>query len=299
MRLFRWPDWDRLLSERFHEPLHLNVAAAAAKVLGSYRTKVAFDLIDRPAYAFGMLRAADLALAAGLDKITAIEFGVASGAGLLAMCQLAEQTTRCTGVRFNIVGFDSGAGLPPPVDYRDHPDLWISGDYPMPDRSALHNALPSNASLVLGPVAETVPRFVESVSAECPIGFASMDMDYYSSAKECLKIFEHPDPARYLHLTIVYFDDIMEETSNSWCGELLAIREFNESNALRKLEFDRPLRSQRIFKHASWLEQIYLLHVLDHPTMQPSSSKRSAIIQLANPQIGIEGINPYKTRIKC
>jgi len=299
VRWFRERDYGRLLSGRFTEPLHVNLAAAIAKVFGSYRTKVAFDLIVRPAYAFGMLKAADLASAAGIEKITVIEFGVAAGAGLLAMCRIAEETTRCTGVQFDIVGFDGGTGLPPPADYRDHPDLWIAGDYPMPNRDALLNALPANARIVFGPVAETVPRFVESFSAECPIGFVAMDVDYYSSARECLKVFEHADPNRYLHLTVIYFDDVMEETSNSWCGELLAINEFNDAHDRRKIELNRPLRSQRILKNASWPDKIYLLHVLDHPTMQPNHSKRSSIIQLGNPQLGIEGINPYKrTRIK-
>lgn len=288
-----------MLSGRFTEPLHVNLAAAIAKIFGSYRTRVAFDLIDRPEYAFGMLKAADLASAAGIQKITAIEFGVASGAGLLNMCRIAEETTRCTGVQIDIVGFDGGTGLPPPADYRDHPDLWIAGDYPMPDREALLKALPDNASIVFGPVAETVPRIVESLSPECPIGFVAMDVDYYSSAKECLRVFGHSDPNRYLHLTVIYFDDVMEETSNSWCGELLAINEFNNANECRKLELDQPLRSQRILKNAPWLDKIYLLHVLDHPTMQPNHSKRSSTIQLSNPRLGIAGINPYKgSRIK-
>jgi hypothetical protein len=296
VRYFRGRDFRKALFERLTDPIHLNIAAAFVNVFGSYPTKVAFDLIPRPAYAFGMLKAAELAGNSGVTKITALEFGVASGAGLLAMCRLAEETTRCTGVQFNIVGFDSGAGLPPPVDYRDHPDLWIAGDYPMPDREALLKSLPPNARLIIGPIAETVPGFLDSLSADSPLGFVSIDVDYYSSAKDALTIFAHADPNRYLHLAVVYMDDIMEETSNSWSGELLAIREFNEAHELRKLEVDRPLRQQRIFKNASWLEQIYLLHVLDHPRMRPGASKRSMVIQLPNEQLGIEEISPYKRK---
>ena len=42
-------------------------------------------LVDRPHYAFGMLNAAREAAALGLASITAVEFGVAGGNGLLAM----------------------------------------------------------------------------------------------------------------------------------------------------------------------------------------------------------------------
>ena len=294
MRFYRGYDYSRLLYERLTEPLHLNMVAAFVKVFGSFRAKVAFDLTERRAYAYGLLKAADLAKARAIKKVTAVEFGVASGGGLLAMCRLADQVTRCTGVQFDIVGFDIGNGLPPPLDYRDHPDLWIAGDYPMPDRGALLRSLPANAKIIFGPIAETAPDFMESLSADSPLGFVSIDVDYYSSAKDCLKILTHPDPNRYLHLTVCYFDDMVDESSNSWCGELLAIDEFNAAQELRKLQVDRMLRSRRIFKNASWLDQLYLLHVLDHPLMQASQPRRASTIQVANTSLGIELIDPTR-----
>jgi hypothetical protein len=292
VRFYRGYSYSRILYERFTEPVHLNIAAAFVKVFGSFRAKVAFDVTPRRSYAFGMLKAADLARAAGLKKVTVVEFGVASGDGLLAMCRFGEAATRCTGVQFNIVGFDTGTGLPPPADYRDHPDLWIAGDYPMPDRNALLKSLPPNAKIIFGPIAETAPQFIESLSAECPLGFVAIDVDYYSSAVDCLKVFAHSDPNRYMHLTLTYFDDIMDESCNSWCGELLAIREFNQTHELRKLEVDRTLKNRRVFKNAAWLDQIYFLHVLDHPMMQPHQSRRASAIQVANTQLGIGRIDP-------
>jgi hypothetical protein len=29
----------------------------------------------------------------------------------------------------SVVGFDSGVGMPPPLDYRDHPDLYQQGTF--------------------------------------------------------------------------------------------------------------------------------------------------------------------------
>ena len=63
----------------------MNIAAAFVAAFGSFRAKVAFDLVARRPLAFGLLRAADWAKECGIDRITAIELGVANGAGLMNM----------------------------------------------------------------------------------------------------------------------------------------------------------------------------------------------------------------------
>ena len=45
---------------------------------GGFREKEAFGLISRPNYAYGMLRAADLARFLGKKAVTVCEFGVAT-----------------------------------------------------------------------------------------------------------------------------------------------------------------------------------------------------------------------------
>ena len=88
-----------------------------------------------------MLRAADCAKYFGLTSVTAIEFGVASGAGLLNMANLADMITQETGVHVRVVGFDTGAGLPSIQGYKDHPEIWNAGDFAMEDRPALLTSL--------------------------------------------------------------------------------------------------------------------------------------------------------------
>ena len=51
--------------------------------LTSLRDRERFGIISRPNYMYGMLRAADVAKYCGKRNVTVIEFGVASGAGLL------------------------------------------------------------------------------------------------------------------------------------------------------------------------------------------------------------------------
>jgi hypothetical protein len=65
---------------------------------GDFRAKTQFDLAGRPPYAWGLLTAADAARFFGNDRVTAIEFGVARGDGLIELCRLADPVTELTGV---------------------------------------------------------------------------------------------------------------------------------------------------------------------------------------------------------
>lgn len=255
----------KLFREYLTQPLHITLLAGLVYFFGTFRQKVAFDLVRRRQSAYGLLQAADWAKELGLEAITAIEVGVASGAGLWNLITVGEQVTRETGVRIEVVGFDSGTGLPPPIDYRDHPEIWQGGDFPMGDVEALRRSLPANARLIIGDVADTIPGFLEELRPEAPVGYMAVDVDYYSSAKACLPLLL-ADPEVYLPVTIVYFDDVGGfPGANDWCGERLAIREFNDEQPLRKIQRDDFLRYRRIYKDSDWIERIYHLHVLDHP----------------------------------
>jgi len=262
--------------ERLTEPLHLNAAAVLVKLFGSIREQIDFDLIGRKQYAYGILKSADYAKGMGIDIVSIIEFGVAFGGGLLNMVEIANKVTKETGIKFNIYGFDTGQGMAPPLDYRDHPNLYGEGDFPM-NFDKLSAALPENAKLVIGDVEETVGKFTNELPSTEPIGFVSVDIDYYSSAKNALKIF-NDSPEKYLPITVMYFDDIHLDWHNQWCGELLAIKEFNEENRFRKIDYNRFFEHQRIFKKTRWLKHMYLCHILDHPervTIKVSNKKRT------------------------
>lgn len=259
------------IANRLTEPLHILAASAAVAIFGTFRARVAFDLIFPPAYAYCMLQAAEQARALGQSRITIVEFGVASGAGLLAMCRIARAVTAATKVDIDVVGFDREGGMPPPADYRDHPELWQAGDFAA-DHSQLRAALPSNARLIMGDVAETVAAFLQGLSPGAPLGFVSLDVDYYSSASQALRVFEGPASA-YLPWTCLYADDVVYPSNNRWCGELLAIDEFNEGHAARKIDRWHFLPAFRLIKNARWLHQVYFVHVLDHARRQPGAGR--------------------------
>jgi hypothetical protein len=274
-KLMRPHIWRRILYERLlAEPMAVNLASALVAVFGSYRTKIAFDLIPRQFYAFGLLAAADTANRFGIKSLTALEFGVAEGTGLINIGKIAARLRPETGVEFKVFGFDSGKGMPPPCDYRDHPELYREGDFPMVDCERLRTRLPPNTHLILGELKDTVPDFARSLSPDAPLGFVSVDVDYFSSTSEALNLLVDPDPRKYLPTSVIYFDDIDDWSSNDWCGELLAIHEFNQHNPMRKLRHDPFLVARRVIKHAVWHEQVFLLHVLDHPERQPHAPTR-------------------------
>jgi hypothetical protein len=258
-------------ANRLTEPLHILAASAFVAVFGSFRARVAFDLIFPPAYAYCILQAAEQARALGLARMTIAEFGVAGGAGLLSMCRIARAVTSATNVSINVIGFDREGGLPAPADYRDHPELWQAGDFTT-DYGHLRAQLPANAQLILGDLAETAPRLVEHLSPQAPCGFVSLDVDYYSSARCALRAFEGA-PQCYLPWTYLYADDVVYPSNNQWCGELLALQEFNAHHELRKIDRWRFLPAFRLIKNARWLDQIYFLQVFDHPRRQRGAAR--------------------------
>jgi hypothetical protein len=228
-----------------------------------YNAKLNHGAIERPHYGHCLLQAALLARKLGHSRISAIEFGVAGGNGLVALEMHAQHITRETGIDVAIYGFDSGDGMPPPRDYRDLPYLWQGGYFTM-DRDKLSRRLKS-AKLFLGPVEETVEEFGRTEDPP-PIGFISFDLDYYSSTVAAFKVFEQ-DHHRLLPRVVCYFDDMVGDIDwayNEFTGELLAIKEFNEAHRDIKIA---PVQGLRFFGSRlpqAWHEQIFVAHLFGH-----------------------------------
>ena len=144
----------------------------------SLEERVAFDVFERPHYAYGVYKAALQAKALGIARISALEFGCAGGNGLVALESISEEVTAALGIQIDVYGFDIGEGLPRPLDFRDLPYAWKAGQFKM-DIPKLKSKL-AKAELVIGDVADTVGPFSEREEL-APIGFASFDLDFYSS----------------------------------------------------------------------------------------------------------------------
>jgi hypothetical protein len=215
----------------------------------------------RPGYVWGVLQGVGLAKVLGFDRVSVIEFGVAGGAGLLALERIAEAAEELLGVGVDVYGFDTGSGLPKPQDYRDCPNLWVGGDYPM-DRAQLEPRL-RRARLKLGLVEETVPTLLASNIS--PVAFVAIDLDLYSSTREALRLLDAKQEALSPRIYF-YFDDIIGYSYSDYTGERLAIAEFNEAHDTRKLS---PIYGLKHFvppayANAWWVDLLYMAHIFDH-----------------------------------
>ncbi len=212
-------------------------------------------------YAWGVVQGASLAQALSIDHISVIEFGVAQGHALLCLEQIAARVRSLTGVKVSVSGFDTGAGLPSPQDYRDMPNLWSEGCFPM-DVDKLKKQL-TQAQLVLGPVGETIPKFIESAGP--PIAFAAFDVDLYSSTRDALRIFE-ADHRRLLPRVHCLFDDILGYTFGDHVGERLAIADFNATHESAKISPIYGLHYYVPERYAGRMwEKNYMAHMFHHP----------------------------------
>jgi hypothetical protein len=243
-------------------PQRLFLKAWKTLPVGSFKTRLDYDIVPRPHYAYCMYQAARLAKALNVTKISVLEFGVAGGNGLVEMERLAGAIEREIGIEIEIYGFDNAVGLPKPVDYRDLPYIWKTGFYKM-DLDALRSRL-RRSQLVLGDVSETAGCFFQQYSA-APVGAVFVDLDYYTSTRDALKIFDSAG-MKLLPRVFCYFDDVIscENTFFSdQVGELLAIKEYNETHPTRQLAQIAGFRHSRAVP-APWNDQIYVHHCFDH-----------------------------------
>jgi hypothetical protein len=230
--------------------------------VGSVRARVDYGIFPYSHYAFGLYWGAVQASLLGLSAMTAIEFGVAGGRGLIAMERASAEIGTALGVDIDVVGFDSGTGLPQAIDYRDLPHIWSPGFYAM-DVHKLQSRL-TNASLILGDVRESVPQWLDR-SNHAPIGFIAFDLDYYTSTKAAMKVFAG-DESNHLPRVYCYFDDVAANElgcMNPYVGELLAINEFNAENEHKTICKIEQLRLARNYWE-KWQDRMYAFHNFQH-----------------------------------
>ncbi len=145
--------------------------------------KIATDGFARNHYAYIVYYGALAAKSLGLDRIAVLEFGVAGGAGLVAMEDCASEIGAALSIRIDVHGFDGGAGMPPPADFRDAPHVWREFDFKM-DVDALTRGL-RTARLHLGYLDETIRAF--AAEGHAPIAAMAFDLDYYSATMQAFR----------------------------------------------------------------------------------------------------------------
>lgn len=228
--------------------------------IGSYEMRLEQSLVTRPQYGWCLLNAARLAKKLGHSKVSAIEFGVAGGRGLVDAEWHAAHIEQITGVKIEIYGFDAETGLPDPVDYRDLP-YCLKGGYFVMDRAKLEARL-TRSKLVIGDVAHTVDTFAATFDP-APIGAIFLDLDYYSASKQALRLFDVARE-RFLPRAFMYADDLWwwEELYCDFNGEALAISEFNAEHDRQKLAPAKWLSSSPRAEY--WHHKVMVYHDFTH-----------------------------------
>jgi hypothetical protein len=125
------------------------------------------------------------------------------------------------------------------------------------DVPALKAKLMARTTLVLGEIRETV----QSQASPEALGFIAIDVDFYSSAVDTLRVLLRPDVPQ-APPGGVDFDDTDEHYNHRWAGEPLAIDEFNAASVAVKIDRWRGIRTGRPFHEAHWLNAMYLAHDL-------------------------------------
>jgi hypothetical protein len=231
--------------------------------IGSWERRIRSGAVGRPHYSWILYYSALQAKALGYRAITVIELGVAGGNGLLYLCEDAARVRNELGVEVNLVGFDSGQGLPATHDIRDLHYVWPAGSFEM-DRAALEKRLAGRATVIFGDVSETVAAW--QPPAEAPLAAVMFDLDLYSSTRSALPLRTKNN---VLPRVWCYFDDIRghpDMALTDFIGEGAAIREFNEDPARSILRDNvSPAHVFGVRVPESWHQKVYLYHRLNHP----------------------------------
>lgn len=217
-----------------------------------------------PSYGYGLQSAARLAKSLSISRLSALEWGVVQGDKLVQLERIAAVVNGHFGISVEVAGFDTGVGLPAPIDYRDCPHIWGEGFYQI-DAARVRSRL-SSADLHLGSVGQAISSFLGQPNTP-PVGFVACNLDYYSLAAEALEALASAPHERRLPRIVVLFDDVLypeRACHNDWMGELLAIKEFNASHKDMKIA---PLRWLRWLRGApaDWHAMTYVLHDFSHP----------------------------------
>ena len=289
-KLFEKRIWNRIYTERLGEPIIYNLVSLFILLFGNIVQKIKYDLVPRTPYSFGL----DLAFREtqklinnnklNIKRIIIIEFGVASGAGLMNLANTSKKLSKYYNIDTQVVGFDSGKGMPKPMDYRDHPEKYLSGDFVPSDLEMLKSNLPDNARIYFGDIKDSIIEFEKDLLDGDYVGYIINDFDYYSSTKAAFTIFDLQQ-VKFLPRTVMYFDDIQDIDDHEFAGELLAIKDFNNNNEKRKIVELNQLRYTRIFKNSVWLKQMFWYMDFNNLFFSYDFHKDRERVELTNPYL--------------
>jgi hypothetical protein len=227
-----------------------------------YRERLSVNAVERAHYGHCIYEAAHLASRLNYPRVSVIEFGCGGGNGLHNAEKHIIEISKIFPVAIELYGFDTGTGLPRGEDYRDLLHYFRPGQFRM-QADNLQRRL-KIAKIVLGNVKDTCKTFFANYDP-APIGCVFHDLDFYSSTRDALGLFD-ADSAHFLPRIFMYFDDIIGNNTwlaNEFVGEQLAINEFNQQHSTKKIVANKNMLLS--YPDQAWTHQIYNYHDFGHP----------------------------------
>lgn len=187
-----------------------------------------------------------------------IELGVAGGNGIKSILKYKRKIEKILNIKINIIGFDTGTGLPNSHLKQDLPYFWKHGDYRNNNLKDLEKE-DNSIKIYEGNISSTIDKYI--LENKSKIGLIFFDLDLYSSTKLFLdKIEELSQNKLLLPRVFCYFDDLFvaDYTLNDINGEPLAIEEFNAQS--KNIKLGKTFDHITDFKFPLAKGQIYTLH---------------------------------------
>ena len=216
----------------------------------------------RPHYESLIYETSKNAIKLGFNEINVVELGVAGGNGIKSILKYKRKIEKILDIKINIVGFDTGTGLPNSDLKEDLPYFWKQGDYTNINLKDLEKE-DSSIKIYEGNISSTIDKYI--LENKIKIGLIFFDLDLYSSTKLFLdKIPALSEKKLLLPRVFCYFDDLFvaDYTLNDINGEPLAIKEFN--NQFKKIKLGKTFDHITDFKFPLAKGQIYTLHDFDN-----------------------------------
>jgi hypothetical protein len=213
--------------------------------------------LERPAHAYCMWHAAQLAQRLGYSGICVAEFGVAGGVTLMILARYAKEIEKATGVRIKVYGFDTGGGLPELEGAEDLPYWFRPSQYSMDVERLLRRLENENAELIIGNVRDTAQDFFTKANRP-PLAAVFNDLDLFSSSRDALRILE-AGSKNFLPRLFMYLDDVgggPVEMYGPFNGELAANEMFNREHDHIKIHLNQNLLAH---SHLPWLTR-YIIY---------------------------------------
>ena len=245
-KMFRYPSYLMGYIRYFFRSIYVQILPDIHPKFGPHYKKAIVALLKvsrrnwKKNYTIGAILGALQAKNCGYNDITLIEFGVSTGGGFKSLMMVANEIRKEMNMKVRVVGFDNRSGLPKPLDFRDHPEIWNQSQFAMglnyEDIDAYTKR--NNGEIIIGDISETLPKFSLDNSV---LAFASIDVDFYSSTKPITSWLSALSSEALLPASVLYFDDVINNwTFSSATGEALAIEEFNRDSNSRFIELKYP-----------------------------------------------------------